>query len=149
MEVRSSISVFGWNYFLMMLEILSLATPSNSIFLQMFECNHHQTARQVLSLPLKYNRKPLTISSPIHEGHLGSLENFQVKSYEGKASALMCCQGRPHSFRTLIIRGADLVTLAVVKQVLRYGLHALQVIAVAAAVAVAADAGAGVVVQFY
>ena len=38
----------------------------------------------------------------------------------------MWCQGPSHCFRTLILRGADLATLAVVKRVLRHSLHVLQ-----------------------
>jgi hypothetical protein len=60
----------------------------------------------------------------------------------------MFCKGLPHSFRTLIIRGSDLATLAVLKRVLSYGLHVLQVAAHAAAFAAADNAGAGAVVPF-
>ena len=97
------------------------------------------------------------------------LERFDVKSYDGKSSALMFCEGKqpnkirfekhfwirfrcvcfthrflgqPQSFRTLILRGSDLHTLAVVKRVLRYGLHALQVIYSIVAVVAAAAAAA-------
>ncbi len=116
---------------------------------------------------------PLHYSSPITQGHLGVLERFDVKSYDGKSSALMFCEGKqpikirfekhvwfwfrrvfsthsflgqPQSFRTLILRGGDLHTLAVVKRVLRYGLHALQVIWSIGAVVIGAAATAAAAV---
>ena len=63
-----------------------------------------------------------------------------MQHYENHKSALMFCQGNPHSFKTLILRGADLATLAVLKNVLRYSLHVLQVRFAAAAAAAAAAA---------
>ncbi len=65
-----------------------------------------------------------------------------MKTYEGKPSALMSCQCQAHRFRTLILRGADLSTLAAVKRVLLYGLHVLQVIDADAAASAAAAAAA-------
>ena len=90
--------------------------------------------------PLSLNTQPIIVVihllfSPITSGYLGLLQDFSVQHYENHKSALMFCQGDPHSFKTLILRGADLATLAVLKHVLRYSLHVLQVRFAAAAAA--------------